>query len=134
MNEVIRQRARELGFDDCRFTTAASPASAPHLQQWLTDGRHGEMTWLARNAGKRGEPQRVLPGLKSMISLAPSYAPKTNHPSDQQASIGNQKSGEVARYARFTDYHDVLAERLKALTATVRRNCSKWVWSQSTRR
>ena len=37
MKARIRQRALELGFDDCRFTTAASPASAEQLTDWLAD-------------------------------------------------------------------------------------------------
>ena len=114
MKEVIRQRALELGFDDCRLTTAAPPESAPHLQRWLAEGQQGEMSWLARNADKRGDPQRVLPGARTIICVASSY-----HSSNPQSLILNPQSGEVARYARFTDYHDVLAEKLKALTAFV---------------
>ena len=38
MKEAVRQRARELGFDACRFTTAAAPESAPRFRQWLADG------------------------------------------------------------------------------------------------
>lgn len=114
MKEVIRQRAFELGFDDCGFTTAAPPQSAPQLRQWLANGRHGEMHWFERNALKRVNPQLVLPGAQSAIMLAISYATTTPH-----AALRTPLSGEVARYARFTDYHDVLAERLNALTATV---------------
>jgi epoxyqueuosine reductase QueG len=73
MKAALRQRARELGFDDCRFTTAAAPASAPHLQDWLTTGQHGEMAYLQRNAPKRVDPQLVLPGARSVICLAVSY-------------------------------------------------------------
>jgi epoxyqueuosine reductase len=114
MKEAIRQRALTLGFDDCRFTTAAPPQSAPHLRQWLADGRHGEMNWLDRNALKRVNPQLVLPGAQSAILLAVSYATATPH-----SALGTPHCGELARYARFTDYHDVLADRLKSLTATV---------------
>ncbi len=114
MKAVIRQRALELGFDDCRFTTAAVPASADKFQDWLARNNHGEMQWLERNADKRVEPQNVLPGAKSVIVLAASY---------QKPETGNQKSvsrtGVVARYARFADYHDVLSEQLKALTKFV---------------
>ena len=35
MKEAIRRRALELGFDDCRFTTAHPPGSAPDFQAWL---------------------------------------------------------------------------------------------------
>jgi epoxyqueuosine reductase len=73
MKEAIRQRARELGFDDCRFTTAQPPESAPRFQQWLAEGRHGDMAYLARNAHKRIEPREVLPGAKSVVALAVSY-------------------------------------------------------------
>ena len=73
MKEAIRQRALELGFDDCRFTTAAAPASADQFQNWLAGKQHGEMAWLERNAPKRIDPQKVLPGAKSVICLAASY-------------------------------------------------------------
>ncbi|MEK7781563.1 MAG: tRNA epoxyqueuosine(34) reductase QueG [Verrucomicrobiota bacterium] len=114
MKEAIRQHALALGFDDCRFTSAAPPDSATHLQSWLSEKRHGEMTWLERNAPKRTDPQLVLPHARSVICLAISY-----HATNQQSAIGNRQSGEVARYARYTDYHDVLADKLKALSAFV---------------
>ena len=104
MKQKIRQRALELGFDDCRFTSADAPASAGQFQNWLAGKNHGEMNWLERNSEKRVELQKVLSGAKSVIALAASYEMK------------NQKSGSVARYARFDDYHDVLTGRLKLLT------------------
>jgi len=114
MKNAIRQRARELGFDDCRFTTAAPPASAEKFQYWLAQKQNGEMLWLERNAGKRVEPQQVLTGAKSVIVLAVSY-----ENSNSKLKIKNSKLGVVARYARFEDYHDVLGGRLKALTQFV---------------
>jgi epoxyqueuosine reductase len=104
MKQKIRQRALELGFDDCRFTSAGAPASAGQFQNWLAGKNHGEMNWLERNSEKRAEPRKVLSGAKSVIALAASY------------EMENQKSGSVARYARFDDYHDVLTGRLKLLT------------------
>ena len=73
MKAAIRQRAAELGFDDCRFTTATPPASAEKFQGWLAEKQHGEMNWLERNAEKRVAPQKVLAGSKSVIVLAVSY-------------------------------------------------------------
>ena len=73
MKAAIRQRALELGFDDCRFTTAAAPASAEQFQNWLAEKQYGEMAWLERNAPKRIDPQKVLAGAKSVICLAASY-------------------------------------------------------------
>ncbi|TAL03767.1 MAG: tRNA epoxyqueuosine(34) reductase QueG, partial [Verrucomicrobia bacterium] len=114
MKEAIRRRALELGFDDCRFADAAPPESAAAFQRWLDDSRHGEMGYLARNAEKRVEPQRVLAGARSVICVAASY-----QSTKRQAASGKRQAGEIARYARFADYHDVLGEQLKALTEFV---------------
>ena len=126
MKAAIRQRALELGFDDCRFTTASAPASAEKFQAWLAQKNHGEMQWLERNAEKRVEPQNVLAGAKSMIVLAASYAsfrssrreaaPTKNPGVEMSLLTSAATNGVVARYAQFTDYHDVLAEKLKSLT------------------
>ena len=105
MKAALRQRARELGFDDCRVTTASAPESAGRFKQWLAEGRQGEMTWLGRTAQKRVDPQQVLSGARSIITLAASH------------HCPNWQSGPVARYARLVDYHDVLGERLKRLAA-----------------
>jgi epoxyqueuosine reductase len=110
MKELIRARALELGFDLCRFTTAAPPASAAQLSAWLTAGQHGEMAYLQRNATKRMSPQTVLLEARSVVCLAVSYA------DDSQDKATAPDGGVVARYARFADYHDVMAERLRALT------------------
>jgi len=128
MKAAIRQRAAELGFDDCRFTTAAPPASAEKFQAWLAGKQFGEMAWLERNADRRVDPQKVLPGAKSVIALAVSYETKTSD--EWRATSGGEQpsrprppssgtrhsAGQIARYAQFADYHDVLGERLNALT------------------
>jgi epoxyqueuosine reductase len=114
MKDAIRQRAAELGFGDCRFTTAAPPASAEKFQNWLAQKHHGEMAWLERNAGKRVEPQKVLAGAKSIIALAASY-----HLESPKLKVQSPKSGVIARYAQFKDYHNVLDDRLKQLTAFI---------------
>jgi epoxyqueuosine reductase len=113
MKEQIRQRAMELGFDDCRFTSAAAPDAAKQFQNWVAEGKFGEMAWIEKNAGKRVEPQKVLPDVKTAVCLAASY---------DTGSAGrdvDQNQGVVARYARFDDYHDILGERLKILTQYV---------------
>jgi epoxyqueuosine reductase len=119
MKAAIRQRARELGFDDCRFTTADPPGSAESFQNWLAGKKHGEMAWMERNAAKRVDPQKVLAGAKTVICLAASYdgSGKWQMAADKKSPTTSRHfSGLVARYARFDDYHDVLGERLKALT------------------
>jgi epoxyqueuosine reductase len=113
VKDAITRRARELGFDDCRVTSAAPPPHAAEFQEWLAAGRHGAMGYLERNAFKRVDPNEVLAGAKSVIVLAAAYQPKTRALSD------NAPCGLLARYAQHADYHDVLAGRLKALTEFV---------------
>ncbi|HEV2692030.1 MAG TPA: tRNA epoxyqueuosine(34) reductase QueG [Verrucomicrobiae bacterium] len=113
MKERLRQRALELGFDDCRFTTAAAPASSASFQKWIAEKKFGEMQWLERNAEKRVEPKKVLPGAKSVICLATSYS---RNRSAGGPPASSHSTGVVARYAQFSDYHDILAEKLQTLT------------------
>jgi epoxyqueuosine reductase len=113
----IQNFALELGFDDCRFTTAATPDHALQFQQWIAGKQFGEMAWLERNAHKRVNPQEVLPGAKSIICLAASYensGPQIESPSSRHEAA--EPDGVIARYARFPDYHDILGERLKSFT------------------
>ena len=148
MKEAIRRRARELGFDDCRVTTAERADTAHRLGQWLGQELHGEMAYLARNASKREDPRRVLVGAKSVVTLAVSYAegqsqvsslrsqaqspkhavqsPKSKVQSQEATGDatwdmyrGKSNEGVVARYARYRDYHKVVGERLKELTQFV---------------
>lgn len=112
MKEEIRRLAQTLGFDDCRFAPASPPPHADRFQNWLTDQRHGELTWMERNAHKRADPDMIVPGARTIICLAASYG---HHPAQTDAS----HAGRVARYARHQDYHDVLAKPLKQLTIRV---------------
>jgi len=112
LKSLLLQRARELGFDDLRVTSAAPPSSGERFLAALAEGRHAEMAWLARNAEKRVDPEKVLPGARSVVTLAVSYQAPEPVP-------GPGLRGIVARYARHADYHDVLAGPLQALSAKI---------------
>lgn len=117
--DAIKRLALELGFDACRITTAASPATANHFLSALERGDHGEMAWLARNAEKRVDPDRVLPGARSLVVLAISYARPESNSAHASLSVPTTPVGVVARYARHADYHDVLAGPLRTLSDAI---------------
>ncbi len=100
--------ARELGFDSCRVTACAPPTHAEEFRDWLKEGAAGEMSYMERCEEKRRDPQKVLPGARSIIVLALNYwqgdaiAPKAFGAS----------TGRIARYAWGGDYHDVIAAKL----------------------
>jgi epoxyqueuosine reductase len=110
VKQLIYSKARQLGFDDCKVTSAAPPETSAKFQSWLAAGCHGTMGYLERNAAKRINPDEVLQGAKSVITLAASYY------CEEEQNASDQSAGMIARYARFKDYHDVLGERLKQLT------------------
>ena len=115
MKELIRARARELGFDACRFSSALAPPYAEHFRRWLAQGRHGTMGYLERTVAKRMDPALVLAGVRSVVSVAASY----HRDGKEAGGDGQGPRGVVARYARAADYHDVLAPELATLAACI---------------
>src|SRR2546423_1077853 len=94
LKHAIEKYARDVGFDLCRFTTANPPETAAAFERWIGRGGHGEMGYLERNAAKRKNPQAVLAGAKTIITLAVSYAGK--EPANQASA---PLRGQIARYA-----------------------------------
>lgn len=106
----LRSQARSLGFDAIGVAPAreAWPASA-RLHEFLTDGRHGDMEWMARP--ERAHPQALWPDARSAVLIGQSYAPR-----DSSLDLLQRKSeGLVSAYAARRDYHDVIKGKLKQL-------------------
>src|SRR5713226_111866 len=59
--------AHELGFDSCRIARCSPPAHAEEFLDWLDQGAHGEMEYMARGKAKRSDPQNILPGARSIV-------------------------------------------------------------------
>ena len=68
--QEIKRWAADLGFDDCRIAKAREATHAADFNQWIADGKHGEMNWLERTPERRCDPREVLPDCKSLICLA----------------------------------------------------------------
>lgn len=113
LKQRIRHEAISLGFDDCCVAPADAPPHAGQFSRWLRDGFHGEMGYLARQEPKRLDPQLILPGARSLVTLAAGYY----LPEAESNLPIPSATGLVARYVRFPDYHDILGERLKALAS-----------------
>ena len=112
--------AHELGFDSCRVAACAPPVHANEFQNWLRDGAHGEMQYMARGEEKRRDPQKILPGAKSMIVLALNYFQGVEAgvlPANERAvgTAATTSTGRIARYAWGADYHDVITAKLKKI-------------------
>ncbi len=110
--DAVREAAERLGFEAVRFARAElSPQAGSDLAEFLTQGRHGEMDWLARNAGRRTSPAALWPEARSIVVLGANYGPA----SDPREGTLSPSTATISCYAQGADYHDVLKARLKQL-------------------
>src|SRR4051812_33543971 len=65
--ERIREWGRELGFEAVGIADADLSAAEPRLMEWLAEGRHGEMEYMARGAALRSRPADLKPGTLRVI-------------------------------------------------------------------
>jgi epoxyqueuosine reductase len=93
----------------------ATPALAPQVQQGLTEflaqGLHGEMDWMAARPERRGDPRILWPHVRSIVMLGVNYGP--DH--DPTVILAKPERAAISVYAKGDDYHEVIKKRLKAL-------------------
>lgn len=113
LKESIRRKALDLGFCAAGFAAAVPLSGAlREYQQMLAERRHGEMGYLETGLEARANPAQLLPGLKTVLSVAlPWPAPA--------------KAGGISGYAVIPDYHRVLGELLAELLDFIRSICSQ---------
>lgn len=112
LREAIRRRAAELGFDACRFAGVMAPwPAAARLEEFLAEGRQGDMDWMASTAGRRSHPRALWAEARSAVVLGLNYGPD----SDPLAGLSRRDRGLISVYARGDDYHEVIKGRLKQL-------------------
>lgn len=108
----VKTEAARLGFSACGLAPAAPlpKERAAALHRWLAAGMHGEMGYLERHASLRLDPTLLVPGARTVVSVALNYYPAATPP---------EGGFRLARYALGLDYHDVVRQRLRALLAAI---------------
>src|SRR5258705_3223489 len=112
---AIKRRAAELGFTATGIARLDRNPHAPELDRWLADGHAGTMTYLQRQAEKRKDPRRIMPGAKTAVVTLTNYF----HGSADPGLPPGVSNARVAQYAWSPDYHDVLGQRLEQLAAAI---------------
>jgi epoxyqueuosine reductase len=108
----IKQKANELGFFYCGFSTAGFLVDeAPKLERWLSEGLHGKMTYMENHFDKRLDPTKLVEGSNSVISLLLNY-----YPSESQT----ENAPKISKYAYGEDYHLVIKDKLKSLVESMK--------------
>ena len=135
LKEKIKVKSRQLGFILAGVTTPEPPPHYSTFENWLAQGHHGAMDYLAgdRSRTRRGNPREILPECKSILVLATPYSPpphvraatlaqhdllsksSAGESSHTERSASEDEAGSVASYAWGEDYHDTLPARMKEL-------------------
>jgi len=116
LKSQIADAAKALGFDAVRFAAADPVEGAGKvLDQFLAEGRHGDMAWLADTAERRKAPRALWPEARSVIVLGLNYG----RAGDRLAVLDEPSRGAISVYAQSADYHDVIKAKLKALAGRV---------------
>lgn len=105
--------AQEVGFCACGLAPAGplSKERAGEVSAWLQEGNHGEMAYLERGLEMRLNPQKLVEGAKTVVSVAANYFPGNLRELDAE----ERGCWKLARYALGKDYHLVVKKMLREL-------------------
>lgn len=120
----IKRWGGELGFGAVGICDLEVGEAAAYLEQWLAQGRHGDMDYMRRHAALRTSPATLHAGALRVISARMDYRPRDD--SDawvERESERQQRDGAavISIYARGRDYHKVLRARLSMLATRIAR-------------
>jgi epoxyqueuosine reductase len=119
LKQLVLAEAQAAGFVSVGVTTPAAiaPALAERLAHFLSEGRHGDMDWMATTADRRGHPLALWPEARSVVMLGMSYRPED----DPLAVLAERSRGAISCYAQSKDYHDVVKAGLKRVAQALAR-------------
>ena len=110
LKDRLRAKALEegfAGFGVCRPDSV--PELPQRLKQFVDDGYHGQMAWMAERMAWRSDPTALWPEARSVVMLAEPYTPEH----DPLAVLEQRDRAAISVYAQNRDYHDLVKKRLK---------------------
>ncbi len=112
----IQHWGRELGFQQIGFADPDLAEHEQHLQNWLDQGYHGEMEYMASHGHKRSRPEELVEGTKTVITARMDYLP-----ADVETTqlLSQDKKAYISRYALGRDYHKLIRKRLTQLAKQI---------------
>ncbi|MDG4884386.1 tRNA epoxyqueuosine(34) reductase QueG [Mesorhizobium sp. WSM4884] len=116
LRALIDAEARRAGFEAIAVTRPdAIPLAPARLAEFVADGFHGSMEWIAETVLRRSEPSTLWPEVRSIIVLAMNYGPDR----DPCNILQKRDRGAISVYAQNRDYHDVMKGRLKEIAGKI---------------
>ncbi len=113
LRDWLLAQAKLFGFDGLRITDTHLGVATERLNEWLLEGRHGQMEYMARHANLRSDPQMLVPGTVRVICVTMNYLSPSIDFDLEWERISNPSAAVVSMYARGRDYHKVLRNRLQ---------------------
>ncbi len=111
--ERIRAWGQDLGFQQLGFSDIELGDHEIHLNNWLSQGFHGEMEYMQRHGTRRSRPAELEAGTLRVISVRMDYLPQSAE--DIETLLLEPSKGVVSRYALGRDYHKLMRKRLQKL-------------------
>ncbi|WP_245235579.1 tRNA epoxyqueuosine(34) reductase QueG [Mesorhizobium erdmanii] len=116
LRALIDAEAHRAGFDAIAVTAPdAIPLAPARLAEFVADGFHGSMEWIAETIARRSAPSTLWPDVRSIIVLAMNYGP--DH--DPRDLLAKRDRGAISVYAKNRDYHEVMKGRLKEIAGKI---------------
>lgn len=82
------------------------------LENWLNQSYQGEMNYLERYFDFRLDPQKLMPGCKTIIVLAMNYF--------QEPRTATENQSKISIYALGKDYHKIIRSKTKTIIQWMR--------------
>ncbi|HEU0187781.1 MAG TPA: tRNA epoxyqueuosine(34) reductase QueG, partial [Gallionellaceae bacterium] len=114
----IKAWGSALGFQAVGISDTDLGEAEARMLQWLAQGYHGAMDYMANHGTKRSRPAELLPGTQRVISVRMDYYPPGVRDSDEVLRDGERAF--ISRYALGRDYHKVLRNRMEKLAQQIR--------------
>lgn len=111
-SSTIKSLARSMGFFACGIAKAApvDEEIAQKYRRWLENGEEASMAYMTNYLEKRLDPRLLVPGVRSIVSLALNYAPAQQMPEGEY---------QIAAYALGQDYHDLMKQKMRELAMQI---------------
>lgn len=115
--QEIKTFGLRLGFSHVGIASPDLSVWVDRFRNWIGEGYEGEMHYMARSPERRGDPQSLFPGTKSVIVVSMNYFPGDG----RQECLDQPAVGYIANYALNEDYHEIVRSRLEELLRHINR-------------
>lgn len=114
LKQKIEILSKQVGFDYVGFVkTDFLLKYYDYLIQWLREGYHAQMQYMANEPWKRVQPKYVFENVSTIIVFLKSYFTREKP---------LQKKYKIAKYAYYVDYHKLIKEKIEIIGKTIQQS------------